>query len=419
MPLVSLGINHQTAPIEVRERLTFAPDAISGALRELRARPGIAEAVLVSTCNRTELYCALDDGAEVALVDWLLAHRSADDPEVRARLYRHHDDDAVRHLLRVACGLDSMVLGEPQILGQLKDAYETAAGAGSVGPQLNRLFQRCFAVAKQVRTDTHIGANPVSVASAAVGLARQVFGTLAERTALLIGAGETIELVTRHLRSHGLGRLVVANRSLDRAHDLATRHGGYAIALGELGAHLHEADLVISSTAAPEPVLRAATLRDALARRRRRAPVLVVDLAVPRDVEPEVAALDDVFLYTIDDLKGVIDDNLRARRAAADDAEQILDAEVALFADALRALDAVPVIRALRAFGEDEQRRTVAEARHQLEAGRPAPEVLEWLAHTLANRLLHAPSANLKELVKGDPHAVELARRLFGVEGPR
>jgi len=419
MPLVSLGINHQTAPLEVRERLTFAADSIAAALRELKQRPGIGEAVLVSTCNRTELYCVLDAGSEGALVNWLLAHRSADDPEVRLRLYQHADDAAVRHLLRVACGLDSLVLGEPQILGQLKHAYETAAGAGAVGPQLNRLFQRCFAVAKQVRTDTGIGANPVSVASAAVGLARQVFGSLAERTALLIGAGETIELVTRHLRGHGLGRLVVANRSLDRAHDLATRHGGYAIGLGEVGAHLHEADLVIASTASPEPVLREATVRAALGRRRRRAPVLIVDLAVPRDVEPEVAALDDVFLYTVDDLKGVIDDNLRARRAAADDAEQILDAEVATFGDARRALDAVPVIRALRAHGDEEQQRAVAEARHMLDAGRPAPEVLEWLAHTLANRLLHAPSANLKDLVKDDPHAVELARRLFGLEDPR
>jgi glutamyl-tRNA reductase len=415
MALLTLGINHQTAPVEIRERLTFAPDQAPEALRELARLPGVSEAVLLSTCNRTELYCAVDGAHERAVADWLLTHRSADDPEVRGRLYRHDDDAAVRHLLRVACGLDSLVLGEPQILGQLKDSYEMAANAGAVGPQLNRLFQRAFAVAKHVRTDTGIGANPVSVASAAVGLARQVFGRLDQRTALLIGAGETIELVVRHLRAQGLGRLVIANRSLDRAHELATRHDGYAIALEEMHAHLHEADLVIASTAAPEPVLREPTMRAAMARRGR-GPVLIVDIAVPRDVEASIAQLADVFLYTVDDLKGIIDDNLRARSRAADDAQQIIDAEVALFAADLKALDAVPAIRQLREHGDEVRRRALAEAQHMLETGRPAPEVLEWLAHTLANRLLHAPSANLKELAKDDPRAIRTARRLLGLD---
>jgi glutamyl-tRNA reductase len=422
MSLLCLGISHQTAPLEIRERLAFAPTAVPDALRDLTGSTGVAEAVLVSTCNRTELFCATADAAadaEARLVEWLLSHGGAADAGVRERLYRHRGDDAVRHLLRVASGLDSMVLGEPQILGQLKEGYEAATGAGSVGPQLNRLFQRCFAVAKQVRSDTAIGANPVSVASAAVGLARQVFGALEARSALLIGAGETIELVARHLRAQGLERLIVANRSLDHAHDLAARHGGYAIALGELDAHLHEADLVVSATAAPQPVLREATVRAARARRRRRSPLLIVDIAVPRDVEPAVAALDDVFLYTVDDLKGVIEDNLRSRRAAADEAATIIEAEVAVYAADLKALDAVPAIRALRERGEAERQRALAEAEHMLALGRPPAEVLEWLAHTLANRLLHAPSTNLKRLAQDDPRAIALVRRLFGLEDER
>jgi glutamyl-tRNA reductase len=427
MSLLCLGISHQTAPLEIRERLAFAPEAVAAALSDLMQSVGAAEAVLVSTCNRTELFCATAQAAaddavvaaeEAKLVDWLIARSGGSDPGIRARLYRHRDDAAVRHLLRVAAGLDSMVLGEPQILGQLKDGYERAAGAGAVGPQLNRLFQRCFAVAKQVRSDTAIGANPVSVASAAVGLARQVFGALDARTAILIGAGETIELVARHLRAQGLARLVVANRNLDRAHDLAARHGGYAIGLDELEAHLHEADLVISATAAPTPVLHEPVVRAARARRRRRSPLLIVDLAVPRDVEAEVAALEDVFLYTVDDLKGVIEDNLRSRRAAAEDAGQIIDAEVAVYAADLKALDAVPSIRALRERAEAEKRRVLAEAQHMLDSGRPPAAVLEWLAHTLANRLLHAPSTNLKALVQSDPRAIELMRALFGLEGP-
>ena len=418
MSLLCLGISHQTAPIEIRERLTFAPTAVADALRDLTKTAGVVEAVLVSTCNRTELYCACD-GETARLIEWLLAQGGGEDAEVRARLYQHHGDDAVRHLLRVAAGLDSMVIGEPQILGQLKDSYEAAAGAGALGPSLNRLFQRCFAVAKQVRSDTAIGANPVSIASAAVGLARQVFGALDARTALLIGAGETIELVARHLRAQGLERLIVANRSLERAHDLAARHSGYAIALDELEAHLHEADLVISATASPEAVLHEPVVRAARARRRRRSPLLILDLAVPRDVEPAVAALEDVFLYTVDDLRDVIEENLRSRRAAAEDAGQIIESEVAVYAADLKALDAVPTIRALRDRAEAEKRRALIEAQHMLELGRPPAEVLEWLAHTLANRLLHAPSTNLKQLVQADPHAIELMRALFGLGDER
>ena len=423
MSLLCLGISHQTAPLEIRERLAFAPAAVADALRDLTRTAGVDEAVLVSTCNRTELFCALDAetaaAKEAQVVAWLLARGGGAEPEVSARLYRHRGDDAVRHLLRVASGLDSMVLGEPQILGQLKDGYETAAGAGSVGPHLNRLFQRCFAVAKHVRSDTAIGANPVSVASAAVGLARQVFGALDARTALLIGAGETVELVARHLRAQGLERMIVANRNLDRAHDLAARHGGYAIALEELEAHLHEADLVVCATASPDPVLREPTVRAARARRRRRSPLLIVDIAVPRDVESAVAQLDDVFLYTVDDLKGVIEDNLRSRRAAAEDAGQIIESEVAVYAADLKALDAVPSIRALRERAEAEKRRALGEAQHMLELGRPPAEVLEWLAHTLANRLLHAPSTNLKEMVKDDPQAIARMRALFGLGDER
>jgi glutamyl-tRNA reductase len=267
MTILTLGLNHKTAPVDIRERLSFGPDIIVGALRTLMEQTPITEAAILSTCNRTELYCAGEDGdCEAEIRDWLGRFHGVEPQLFAPHLYLYRDRESVRHLLRVASGLDSMVLGEPQILGQVKLAFQTACDSGSTGRMLGRLFQHCFSVAKQVRTDTAIGSSPVSVAFAAVSLARQIFSELSQQTALLIGAGETIELAARHLHQHGVGRIIVANRTVERAHKVAAQFDGYAIALTELANHLPEADIVVSSTASPVPVLGKGVVERATAR---------------------------------------------------------------------------------------------------------------------------------------------------------
>ncbi|HVF36294.1 MAG TPA: glutamyl-tRNA reductase [Candidatus Saccharimonadia bacterium] len=413
MSLLALGLNHQTAPVALRERVAYGrPEALL-ALGALRALAGVREAAIVSTCNRTELYCEVDDGGESQLRRWLAQDRGLAPHQLDEFLYRHEDADAVRHLYRVATGLDSMVLGEPQILGQVKEAYHIAREAGTVHSALERLFQTAFAVAKRVRTDTRIGANPVSVAFAAVRLAQQVFADLEKCTVMMIGAGDTIELVAQHLARSGVGRMLVANRTLANAEALAERHDAQPLALADLGRHLHEADVVIASTASREPVVS----RDAVAaalRERRRKPMLLLDLAVPRDIEPSTASLDDVYLYTIDDLGAVIEENLRSRRQAAREADAIIDLQVEHFLGGWRALADNGVLRRLRATGESAREQALAKAHEQLAAGRPAEEVLAQLAHALTNKLLHAPSANLRAAaLRGDDDVVRAAERLF------
>ncbi|MCB1802804.1 MAG: glutamyl-tRNA reductase, partial [Gammaproteobacteria bacterium] len=301
MPLLAIGLNHTTAPVNIRERVTFGPDIIVAALRSLTEVEGVHEAVILSTCNRTELYCHTDPDAQELTRDWLAGFHGLAVEDIAPYLYFHEDRAAVSHLLAVASGLDSLVLGEPQILGQVKNAYKTASDAGRAGKLLTRLFHHTFSTAKQVRTDTAIGDSPVSVAFAAVSLARQIFSDLNEQTALLIGAGETVELAARHLVQNGIGRLIVANRTISRAQDLASQFDAFAIGLTEIPAHLAEADIVIASTASPVPVLGKGTVESALKRRRHR-PMFMVDIAVPRDIEPEVGNLEDVYLYTVDDL---------------------------------------------------------------------------------------------------------------------
>ena len=419
MPLLILGISHATAPVEIRERLSFGPEQIPASLRALTALPGVSEATLLSTCNRTEIYAQVADGRGEPLADWLAAERSPEDPGVRGRFYTHAGDAAVQHLFRVACGLDSQILGEPQILGQIKDAYELAQSGGAIGPQLHRLFQTAFAVAKQVRTDTHIGDNPVSVAYAAVRLARQIFSDFGRLTVLLIGAGETIELAARHLHEQGTRRMVIANRTVGRAHELAGQFGAYAIGLEEIQAHLHEADIIISSTGSPEPLLHRADFERALEGRKRR-PLLIVDIAVPRDVDPAVAKLDDVYLFSIDDLHQVVEENLRSRRAAAEEAEVLIEAQVARYAEHARTLDAVPAIRAVRDHATSVRDHTLEQARQRLAHGEPPEQVLRFLADTLTNRLMHAPTAYLRQAAQdGREHIVKELRTLFGLGGDK
>jgi glutamyl-tRNA reductase len=411
MSLFVLGINHQTAPVSLRERVAFSGDTVPAALDALRALPSVHEVALLSTCNRTELYAVTDDNGD-ALANWLASHPD-DAGHLHAYLYRHENADAVRHLFRVATGLDSLVLGEPQILGQVKDAWATARNAGSLGNQLDRLFQQAFATAKRARTDTRIGANPVSVASTAVRLAQESFARLEDSTVLLIGAGETIELAARHLVQAKTKRLLIANRTLAHAQDLATRHGGYALALSELDRHLAEADVVISATAARDPILHKPQLAAALTARRHR-PMLLLDLAVPRDIAPDVAQLKDVFLYTVDDLERAIEENRRSRREAAEEAEAIVELQVSRYVETLGASTRTEPLKRLRAHGEAAKADALAKARQQLAAGGDPQAVLDMLAHTLTNKLLHAPTIALREAaLSGNAELARAADKLF------
>ncbi len=417
MSLFVLGINHQTAPVSLRERVAFSADAVPAALVGLRALPQVQEVALLSTCNRTELYAVTDDDG-CALADWLAAHQDGSSGDLHAYLYRHRDADAVRHLFRVATGLDSQVLGEPQILGQVKDAWATARGAGSLGTQLDRLFQQAFVTAKRARTDTRLGANPVSVASAAVRLAQESFARLQDSTVLLVGAGETIELAARHLAQAKPKRLLVANRTLAHAQDLASRYGGVALPLSELGKHLSEADIVLSATASREPILHQHDVAAALAARKHR-PMLLLDLAVPRDIASDVAELRDVFLYTVDDLERVIEDNRHSRREAAIEAEAIVELQVSRFVETLAASTRTAPLKRLRAHGDAARAEVLAKARQQLDAGQDPGEVLDFLAHTLTNRLLHAPTIALREAaLTGNAELARAADKLFPAEEP-
>ncbi|KGM53891.1 glutamyl-tRNA reductase [Lysobacter daejeonensis GH1-9] len=411
MSLFVLGLNHQTAPVSLRERVSFSGDGVTSALEALRELPTVREVALLSTCNRTELYAVTDDDG-VALADWLSTHGTGN-ADLDAYLYRHRDSDAVRHLFRVATGLDSLVLGEPQILGQVKDAWAAAREAGSLGTQLDRLFQQAFSTAKRARTDTRIGANPVSVASAAVRLAQESFARIEESTVLLIGAGETIELAARHLAQARPKRLLVANRTLAHAQELASRHGGVALPLTELERHLAEADVVFSATAARDPILHKPHVASALAARKHR-PMLLLDLAVPRDIAPDVADLRDVFLYTVDDLERAIEDNRRGRREAAAEAEAIVDLQVARFVETMVASTRTAPLKRLRAHGEAAKAEALAKARQQLASGQDPSEVLDFLAHTLTNRLLHAPTIALREAaLTGNHDLARAADRMF------
>ena len=413
MYLTVLGINHRTAPVEVRGQVAFPPEQLARALAELTALDGIHEAAIVSTCNRTEIYCSRDNTSDDIITDWLCRFHQLESDSLLPHLYIYQQADAVRHVLRVAAGLDSMILGEPQILGQMKEAYQHSLQANSIDTLVNRLFQHTFSVAKQVRTDTAIGASPVSVAFAAVSLARQIFGKLEDQTALLIGAGETIELTARHLHDQGIGKIIVANRTVSRAHDLAAQFNGYGIELDEISTHLEEADIVISSTASTEPLITRKQMQSALKKRKHR-PVFMVDIAVPQDIAADVAELDDVYLYTVDDLQQVIDENLRSREEAALQAEEIIDDQVERFMAWVQSLDAVPTVRAYREYAESLGEAAIEKAARQLENGTPPQEVIETLTRNLVRKLSHNPSVNLRNAAaEGETGLLEAVRKLF------
>jgi len=415
MRLQILGLNHNTAPVEIREQVVFAGDEVGRALVRLAEIDGVDETVLLSTCNRTEFYVITSDGGRDRLQNWLHDERSLD-PGFVDTLFTLDDDEAIRHIFRVACGLDSMVLGEPQILGQLKDAFRDGQQAGTVGKQLSRLFQHTFSVAKKVRTDTEIGANPVSVASAAVSLAQQFFAGFGQHTALLVGAGITIELVAKHLKKKEIGRLFVANRDVDRARGLASQFGGYAVPLSELEGILPEADILITSTASPLPIITRDQIEVAMKARKHK-PVFAVDIAVPRDIAADVAGLSDIYLYTIDDLQKVIQEGQTSREAAAVDANRILDEEIRRYLSIERAKQVSPVITALREHGETIRDEVLHEAQRRLNKGIDSREVIEFATASLMKKLLHHPSVRLREAGEAsEEELVAAARTLFGID---
>jgi glutamyl-tRNA reductase len=412
-----LGINHKTAPVALREKVAFTEDRLAAALRTLRQELGVAEALILSTCNRTEVYWSgTASGSELSL--WLERHHG-EKLDLAASLYVHQESRAIEHTFSVASGLDSMVLGEVQILGQLKDAYRIAQESGSTGPILNKLFQAAFSAAKRVRTETRIGANAVSLASATVSLARRVFENLSAHNVLLVGAGDMNALTARHFMSAGVKRMVIANRTLEKAQILAAELHAHAVPLTDLHPQLAEADIVISCTASPEPLIGKSAVEAAIRNRRRR-PIFMVDMAVPRDVDPDVADLEDVYLFSIDDLQQLVNENIQQREAAAGSARLLINEEVARFLAESRAQDAGPAIRALRQQADGIRQQTVEQARRMLAAGKSTDEVIDYLANTLTSRLLHAPTQALRQAAElTDMALAETITRLLTEERDR
>ena len=414
MSLYAFGLNHLTAPLAVRERVVFHVERLGEALGEAK-RLLAPEAAILSTCNRTELYRSgeLDAEKRSTATEWLAGYHRVDASELSRYVYTLPREQAVRHAFRVASGLDSMVLGEPEILGQMKEAARSAEAAGTLGTVLQKLFQRSFAVAKEVRTTTQVGANSVSMAAASVKLAARIFPSLKDQKVLFIGAGEMIELCATHFAAQAPARITVANRTLERAQALAHRFNARAIELRELGAHLHEYDIVVSCTASSLPILGKGLVERAL-KTRRRLPMFMVDLAVPRDIEQEVGELDDVFLYTIDDLQGIVQGNLDARRSAVEQAEAIIDTQVGQFMHWMQGRQSVPLIRALRDQAEDARRLEVERALRLLAKGDDPREVVEALSQGLTNKLMHAPTQALNEAAGEERRTLaETLARLF------
>ncbi|MBY5921919.1 glutamyl-tRNA reductase [Ferrimonas balearica] len=414
MTLVAIGINHKTASVSLREKVAFGPDILTDALKSLADQTRTGEAVILSTCNRTELYTNQVECER--LIQWLSQFHNLNESELRECIYLHTGQSAVHHLLRVSAGLDSLVLGEPQILGQIKQAFADAKRVGTIAHTLDRLFQHTFKVAKRIRTETEIGSSAVSVAFAAVNLARHIFDDLSRSRVLLVGAGETIELVARHLSEQGVTNMVVANRTLARAEGMAAEFGAKAVTLPQIPEHLADADIVISSTASPLPILGKGMVENAL-KARRHQPMLLVDIAVPRDIESEVADLESAYLYTVDDLQGIVEKNMASRLEAAEQAELIAHDQSSEFMSWLRSLDSVATIRAYRNQSELLKQDALLRAQERLAQGADPEAVMLELANKLTNKLIHSPTQALSKAARsGDLDSLELLRGALGID---
>ncbi|MFC3120591.1 glutamyl-tRNA reductase [Agaribacter flavus] len=409
MAFVSIGINHNSAPVALREQVAFTPDKLVRALSAFAERSGGEEIVILSTCNRTEVYVANSLNTE-DLGNWLAVFHDVDTEALRPHMYENDTDATICHLMQVACGLDSLILGEPQILGQVKQAYSEAKRAGTVGVQLDKLFQTTFSVAKQVRSQTEIGANAVSVAFAAVQLAKQIFSSIDKSRILLVGAGETIELVGKHLLDAKAKQIMVANRSLENAKRLAKTLHGEAITISQIPSHLAEADVVISSTASALPLIGTGMVSTALKQRKHK-PMLLIDLAVPRDIENEVEALDDAYLYTVDDLQDIITQNLANREQAAAQAKQLVAEKASAFSDWLAQAKHVDLIRSYRMQAEQATKELVSNSERMLAQGNDPSEVLKSLAFKLSKQLMHGPTKALQLGIKsGNTEIIDILK---------
>ena len=431
MALVLVGINHNTANIEMREKVAFPPEIVESALAEIYALPQIAEVVIVSTCNRTEIYLDFAEGDSEApagdelsqnrqlvdrqaeIVAWLSKFHGLEVGGLEQCSYSYASEDVVRHLMKVSCGLDSMVLGEPQILGQIKSAYAVSKDQEVVAQSLGRAFEEAFSVAKQVRTDTAIGENPVSVAYAAVTLAERIFSDLPSLSVLLIGAGRTIELVVKHLVEKGVSKIVVANRTLDNALEIANRFDAHGVLLSDMPEQLIKADIVVSSTNSQLPLLGKGAVERALKHRKHK-PMLLVDLAVPRDIEAEVSEIADAYLYSIDDISDVIEDGVKSRADAAAQAESIIERGVEDYRKALRSLNVVSTLRAFRDKADAIREKELERALKALERGESAEAVVSSLARSLTQKLVHSPSVQMKKAsAAGRDELLALTAELF------
>ncbi|QEY24339.1 glutamyl-tRNA reductase [Neisseria animalis] len=416
MQLTAVGLNHQTAPLSIREKLAFTAANLPEAVHNLAQSHAAKEAVILSTCNRTELYCV---GETESIIEWLAQYHELPINEILPYLYTLNSNETVRHAFRVACGLDSMVLGEPQILGQIKEAVRIAQEQQSLSSHLNALFQKTFAVAKEVRTDTAVGENSVSMASAAVKMAEQIFPNIADLNVLFIGAGEMIELVATYFAAKNPKLITVANRTLPRAQELCDKLSVNAepCLLGNLPGILHEYDVIVSSTASQLPLVGKGMVERAL-KKRHNIPVFLLDLAVPRDIEAEVGELGDAYLYTVDDMIEIVQSGKEARQKAASAAETMVEEKVAEFIEWQKSRQSVPLIRALRDEGEKARRAVLENAMKQLSKGTPPEEVLERLSIQLTNKLLHSPTRTLNKAGSGDNHLVEAVTQIYHLKDP-
>lgn len=415
MTFIAFGVNHKTAPIELREKVAFSPDSLVDALASLRTMTGVAESVIVSTCNRTEIYANADSLEPQKITQWLAQFHKVDEEALFKNSYLFNDKNAIEHLMRVASGLDSMILGEPQILGQVKQAFADAKNSGSVNGIFERLFQQTFAIAKRVRSETEIGANAVSVAFAAVQLAKHIFSSLENSRVLLVGAGETIELVARHLKEQKVKHLSVANRTIERAKQLAEPIDADVLTLAQIPEHLQDADIVISSTASQLPLIGKGLVERALKQRRHK-PMFLVDLAVPRDIESEVAELDDAYLYTVDDLQQIVEQNVAGRQSAAQEAESMILEQAQSFMDWNHSLGTIDLLKEFRRNSELQRNKIHQRALNQLKEGKEPEQVIEELANKLTNALLHGPTTALKNAsLSNNEASLNVLKQMLGL----
>lgn len=412
MTFIACGINHKTTELALREQVAFSAENTSHTLKQLMQSGIVNEALILSTCNRTDIYSHSQQPAQ--LMHWLREHPYLEKVINTPHWYCHQGQQAVSHVMRVASGVDSMVIGESQILAQLKDAMNLARQAGAVGGYLHRLLQRVFAVTKQVRNASGIGAAPISLAYVAVNLAKRIFANLANSRVLLVGSGQTIELVALHLRQQGVKRLVIANRSLKNAEKLAQLFQGHAISLEEIPLYLQQSDILVSATGSYSPLINKLTVIQALKATRKRRPLLMIDLGLPRDIEPEVADLEDVYLYNVDQLGTIIKENLNSRHQAAEQASALIETHAAFFMHQLQALNAVDTICAYRDKIQQFSARELAAAQAKLTQGKDPAQVLAEMTDLLINKIMHQPSVQLQQAAfDGDKALLIAARRLF------